>query len=572
MDWRPTSRSRSRVADAAMSFEQYGLFPPQPLENQFAFPTLPTSPLEHTRAEHAYGRGLSKPSYNATSPNTTSLLSSGRPSPPFASSHTLSSVLEDPADRASGAFNSSVESRYNHMVQLHHSTSLDDSFAPASLPATGLHGFSKMPSATSTPEMRGFPRHVRKTSFDHTVSREGMLRNLGGRHQVNGKPIPPVPSLLGTKRPAENVHFDSLLRADPSNMGDNTTQSTSANARATERLDNSHSFPTSSFNFSFPAYDGIFDLPSAANADFSHTLQTSGAGSENGPANSGSGRVEFSAQGYPTTRGFIRGNPSHHPAVGSHNHHEGLSAAAAAASAAMAEGYAQLSAANMVDGSGLDYRQLAGLGLVYPLDVLPYTHVDPTQIVDFAANVSPGGLSSGSDGWPNGIGTSTAASPESYNTSNAPTPPPGDGPSGTGVGTSGNTSQPQSLRRGTDQTRKFMSLQQGAQEVQRAKSTSTIKNIANSPSGASADGGGGSSTSTTETNGASGNNATSSSTNQKEDSGGGGGGNTQRGGKNSEDGDQLPTLCTNCQTTNTPLWRRDPEGQPLCKCHSYNRS
>lgn len=24
------------------------------------------------------------------------------------------------------------------------------------------------------------------------------------------------------------------------------------------------------------------------------------------------------------------------------------------------------------------------------------------------------------------------------------------------------------------------------------------------------------------------------------------------------------TMCTNCQTTNTPLWRRDPEGQPLC--------
>lgn len=27
---------------------------------------------------------------------------------------------------------------------------------------------------------------------------------------------------------------------------------------------------------------------------------------------------------------------------------------------------------------------------------------------------------------------------------------------------------------------------------------------------------------------------------------------------------EMPTMCTNCQTTNTPLWRRDPEGQPLC--------
>lgn len=27
---------------------------------------------------------------------------------------------------------------------------------------------------------------------------------------------------------------------------------------------------------------------------------------------------------------------------------------------------------------------------------------------------------------------------------------------------------------------------------------------------------------------------------------------------------EAPTACSNCHTTNTPLWRRDPEGQPLC--------
>lgn len=51
---------------------------------------------------------------------------------------------------------------------------------------------------------------------------------------------------------------------------------------------------------------------------------------------------------------------------------------------------------------------------------------------------------------------------------------------------------------------------------------------------------------------------------------GGGSGQTGKGG---EDGDQPPTVCTNCQTTNTPLWRRDPEGQPLCTytfSHSFN--
>ena len=30
------------------------------------------------------------------------------------------------------------------------------------------------------------------------------------------------------------------------------------------------------------------------------------------------------------------------------------------------------------------------------------------------------------------------------------------------------------------------------------------------------------------------------------------------------DGDDGQTMCTNCSTTTTPLWRRNPEGQPLC--------
>jgi len=32
----------------------------------------------------------------------------------------------------------------------------------------------------------------------------------------------------------------------------------------------------------------------------------------------------------------------------------------------------------------------------------------------------------------------------------------------------------------------------------------------------------------------------------------------------SDDKEVPATLCSNCQTTNTPLWRRDAEGQPLC--------
>jgi GATA-binding protein len=33
-------------------------------------------------------------------------------------------------------------------------------------------------------------------------------------------------------------------------------------------------------------------------------------------------------------------------------------------------------------------------------------------------------------------------------------------------------------------------------------------------------------------------------------------------------GDGAPTTCSNCSTTNTPLWRRDQNGQPLCNVRS----
>ena len=48
-----------------------------------------------------------------------------------------------------------------------------------------------------------------------------------------------------------------------------------------------------------------------------------------------------------------------------------------------------------------------------------------------------------------------------------------------------------------------------------------------------------------------------SSTNLQAAGGGGGG-------QGGPDGSSAPTTCTNCFTQTTPLWRRNPEGQPLC--------
>jgi GATA-binding protein, other eukaryote len=43
-------------------------------------------------------------------------------------------------------------------------------------------------------------------------------------------------------------------------------------------------------------------------------------------------------------------------------------------------------------------------------------------------------------------------------------------------------------------------------------------------------------------------------------------GSTENGNEPSEDpADLISTVCSNCTTTNTPLWRRDADGQPLCE-------
>jgi GATA-binding protein len=210
--------------------------------------------------------------------------------------------------------------------------------------------------------------------------------------------------------------------------------------------------------------------------------------------------------------------------------HEGLSAASAAASAVMAEGYAQLNAANLAgtEESGLDYRQF--IGLVYPnmengpnIAHNPYTHVDPTQILppehgDGAFQTFH--ASPSSDGWGNGVSSSSTASPEPYNTSNASSPLSMDG-------ASTNRNQP----------RKFASTRRV--DAQRKKS---LPNAG--------------------INGSMGGLRSATSTPDLTSAVEGSSGLAGRGG--SDDGDPIPTCCTNCQTTNTPLWRRDPDGQPLC--------
>lgn len=73
---------------------------------------------------------------------------------------------------------------------------------PSHLPAS-VDGDEQWHGIVRNPLGSGFPRRVRKTSFDHTVAREGIEEfrgRAGGRHQVNGRPMAPPDEVVDTVR------------------------------------------------------------------------------------------------------------------------------------------------------------------------------------------------------------------------------------------------------------------------------------------------------------------------------------------------------------------------------------
>ncbi|KAI8972224.1 hypothetical protein BD414DRAFT_518040 [Trametes punicea] len=463
MDWRPASRSRSRPPMTGIS----------DLHNQFKFPSS------------------SPPKRDVTSSSIPIPGSSGRRSP----HSSLPAQLMLPA-----VFESVGEHRSPFDLESfsHFQGPLGQ---PASLPSTGLLSRASV-STLPSPQQKTFPKHVRKTSFDHTVAREGIFSGVSGRHQVNGKPRSPE-SLLGTKRRADAPHIESMLRGDPPS---GIELPPPIDTKDLDHFRRESPFPTSSFTFSVPSYDSFFDL--AANGNH-HMASNISASLPAPPKDSQSSELSYS----DSVRAPLNGTYSQ--SVGSVN--EGLSAAAVAASAAVAETYAQFNMANM----GLEDYQLMNMMYHSTHDMNPalgpnpnpFTHVDPTQILPIE-RTAEGAFhpSPSSDGWGNGVGSSSNASPEPYNVSNASTPPSVEGAAGSA--------------RNPQQPRKIASSKRASHDAS-----------ARGGAGANAQRKG-----TPEASGTPGGQARISS----------------------EDGETPPTSCTNCQTTITPLWRRDPEGQPLC--------
>ena len=512
MDWRELSRSRSRAPmDWRAASRSRSRPPPSNVAQDLDLATLHANlqtPVESAKPKQSTLSPIppSGPSAVTRSPITVHKSSQNDTSyVPFPGAHSLSPSL------------STFSSPMGH---------------PSSLPALGLHDFSRLPQNHPP----AFPRHVRKTSFDHTVTKDGILAAVQGRHQVNGKPCSPG-SIAGTKRVADGPHIESMLRGD---IIHGISDLDTAIGSSGYDHDTNTGFPSSSFNFSVNPvnYDAYFDMNQA-------TGTTNVTSSSFSPSPSS---MPLHVNDKPPSSYQVRGKAL--PQINS----EGLSAAAVAASAAVAEGYAQLGLAGGLD----DYTHILSFYSSFPehpstadpsigghlpssgsYDAMqiPYTHVDPTQISPPSGDIDGTGVggvggqhayhnpSPSSDGWGIGSGhTSTGASPEPYNGSAASTPPSiegvGSGSSGSGTATSAR-----------HPTRKVVTSKRVAQEVQRRKSVSSTNGPVPGTSKLSEG--------LTDSNLGSGKSA-------------------------NEEIDASVTVCRNCQTTNTPLWRRDPEGQPLC--------
>ncbi|KAK2463292.1 hypothetical protein APHAL10511_004947 [Amanita phalloides] len=520
MDWRPASRSRSRLPNSVISFEHPSIYG---YDYRFSHmdPTL-NDATDASKANQSLEKNVNGKSSGSSHgiPIPGGMFSStARRSPSSSAKEFHSDFAGIHEDAGALSFDSNGELRHTHTINLSHplSTFSSPTFGPSSLPSTGLHGLHRT-YGSQTHEPRTFPRHVRKTSFDHTVSKDGILQGVSGRHQVNGKPLSPD-SLLGQKRRAEAPHRDSMLRADPSNVPTIVHQEQ-------DMFERNSPFPTSTFDFTFPPCENLLSISSSSfdPSGQAGLSRRDGTESDNpqvyNPARSPVSGSIFSTVGSPIVAS------------------EGLSPAAAAASAVIAEGYAQINTTNLggTDDSLLDYHLM---NLAYPgldssnVNRNTYTHVDPqilsVQQGESATSFNNFHSSPSSDGWANGFSSSTGASPEPNNAASSASTPPSvevmNDVRSVGGLAAGQTSQHQ---------RKYISLKQGPQDSHEILNPSLHGEEGRSIAPRTADFGGKDGTQGISSKGS------------------------------VEDGEQTPTLCTNCQTTNTPLWRRNPEGQPLC--------
>ncbi|KZV82509.1 hypothetical protein EXIGLDRAFT_684768 [Exidia glandulosa HHB12029] len=482
MDWKPASRSRSRVPahDPFSEAHSQSLLQQDAPGGKVGFPSLGASPPAQASSKLATSPPIPIPGSGSASRTPQTIYEES--SVPHGSFH-------DAARMGGGGYPAPLATPgpYSHYGP--------SNIHPASLPSYGLYSLPSRANAFSPADPSGFPRHVRKTSFDHTVGRDSVVPSNSGRHQVNGRPLGPDHDTSLGKRRADAPHAESMLRGDPQPM--------SPRRSAPEITPQGSPFPSSSFNFSFGLHpDGLYDVANG-----------------------------------PPIPGLDDKNIGLADAMQQMSAASRLNSGAMMSGSDISGGHSSLLADSMGQSNfgvgGLDEGTMdfSLMGMLYPQYdrqlteapssiQAPYTHVDPTQLIngmdsgDMLRNMHP---SPSSDEWATaGFTSSSTASPEPMHPS-------------TSSSTQSLSDQRQAATRAVAPARRPSQAKRSTGESRITSPTSRRKSTADDT---------------------------------KPGSSGGGSSDHTRPGGGDDSGDA--TVCTNCQTTNTPLWRRDPDGQPLC--------
>lgn len=270
-------------------------------------------------------------------------------------------------------------------------------------------------------------------------------------------------------------------------------------------------FPTSNFTFSFPqSYENFFDL-AAASATPSGTQENNDVNHEGDDDladltdwASHPVTADTSAFGSPSAFGHIE------------------------------PGMSLPSMPQATGDNPFDFQQLMHLYLNANSSASPFTHINPSQVLGAVPGQAANEFS------PSAVSPQSGAPTPSNNSSGNNIRPL---PKAVGGKAVDNRQMPPPNRSSSTPNLAALRMSSQSESSKHGRTAST---------NASGNAGSGSSKGN---KGSSGNNKSRPGTPTSENEGGPG--SIMPSGEN-------PTMCTNCQTTNTPLWRRDPDGQPLC--------
>lgn len=537
MDWRPQSRSRSRSTfgrlrnpyDHGSEAHSHSLLgredvvEPNPMfyesqmynNNDFqswplggaSLPNLPHIAVDPHRASQAVegssinGKKSSNESTNATSSSI------GVPK----------SFDLNQAVRAAAAYDafatstSSADGEPLHLTGSNPPSVLTAANSRAS-PRVGLPGISgpglyDQNEENFHPQYGYLPRRVRKTSFDHTVEKSSA-------DSSNGFIPPPMTAKQARKRPAEAS--PQLVAQGPMQVPQDESDFLDLPTADSINLPPGE-FPSTAFTFSYPhSYETFFDMAAATSntpvntsdlLDYSAHLAASSPGDIS----------NFVAALNDGTLGDLSGF--------------GGSASHQAPVETLAPGLLQGDGTHQFDvgdgaqmDSSVTFQQMMQQYLQTNATVNPFTHINPAQVL--------GNMGQSSE---RAISVSVTDSPLAESSPHGPTKQMPRSVGGKPIPVPDEARAPAPIR--SNSSPNLIGLKVQALSMSEASSSQSKKGTS---SGSKSNRGG------TKT----GPNTPSSDNDH-------GAGSVIVGGES-------PIMCTNCQTTNTPLWRRDPDGQPLC--------